>query len=90
MAQRYLSAADYLVAGFKRYIELTDACMPIWSRRLSAGKSGFGREVVIELTRALVFRVRDPQSGQVLGESLPGKPKEPQPVATREGSHGHD
>lgn len=69
-----ITPAEYLAIGFNRYTEVTDACYPIWNRRLSAGKSGFGREVVLELTRALVFRVRDPQSGQVLAESLPGNP----------------
>lgn len=72
--RHHLTAADYLAVGFSRYVEVTDACMPIWSRRMSAGKSGLGREVVIELTRDLVFRVRDPQTGQVLAESMPGKP----------------
>lgn len=70
----HLIASDYLTIGFKRYVEATDATLPIWSRRLSAGKSGLGREVVIELMRDLVFRVRDPQTGQVLAESLPGIP----------------
>lgn len=71
---QHLKAEDYLAAGLKRYNEVTDACMPIWSRRFSAGKSGLGRDIVIEFTRALVFRVRDPLSGQVLAESLPGRP----------------
>lgn len=72
--QQQTTPAEYLAIGVNRYTEVTDACYPIWNRRLSAGKSGFGREVVIELTRDLVFRVRDPQSGQVLAESLPGRP----------------
>lgn len=67
--------ADYLAAGFKRYMEVSDVAIPIWSRRLSAGKSGFGRELVLEVTRGLVFRVRCPQTGCVLAESQPGYPK---------------
>ena len=74
MTYQHLPAAHYLSTGLSRYMEVTDACLPIWSRRLSAAKSGVGREVVVEVTRAFVFRVRDPQSGQVLAESLPGKP----------------
>lgn len=72
--RRHLIASDFLAAGFKRYLEVTDVCLPIWSRRLSEGKSGLGREVVIELTRDLVMRVRDPQTGQVLAQSTPGQP----------------
>ena len=71
---RSVTAAEYLAMGLKRYTEVTDVCRPIWGRRFSAGKSGLAREFVIELTRDLVFRVRDPQSGQVLAESLPGLP----------------
>lgn len=74
MANQINPPIRYLTAGFTRFMEVTDACMPIWNRRLSAGKSGLDREIVIELTRSLVFRVRDPQSGQVLAESLPGQP----------------
>ena len=72
--RQHLIPGDFLAAGFKRYLEITDVCVPIWSRRLSIGKSGLGREVVIELTRDLVFRVRDPQTGQALAESVAGKP----------------
>ena len=73
--RQHLIPADYLAAGFKRYVEVTDFAMPIWIRRLNAAKSGVGREVVIELMRDLVFRVRDPQSGEVLAESMPGDPR---------------
>lgn len=72
--RQHLIPGDFLAAGFKRYLESTDVCLPIWNRRLSAGKSGLGREVVIELTRDLVFRVRDPQTGQALAQSIAGNP----------------
>lgn len=73
------SKAQILAICHERYLELSDFTMPIWYRRFSPGKSGLGSEVVIEVTRAFVLRVRDPNSGEILAESLPGKPGELNP-----------
>ena len=73
MSKQPHSPASYLAEGLYLYMAVNTPSYPIWRRRVFEYQANFGRTVIVELSRDLVLRVRDPKTGQVLTESQPGK-----------------
>lgn len=67
------SPATYLAEGLRLYKGANPAFLPIWRKRLPKWMARLDRPLIVELSRDLVLRVRDPKTGQVLAESKPGQ-----------------
>ena len=69
--------AEFLAEALRLYVSSTKPdsmyADPLFKRRLRKFHARLGRDVNVELMPDLVLRVRDPQSGKVLAQSLPGK-----------------
>lgn len=73
MSTRPHSPATYLAEGVRLYTAANPVFLPIWRKRLPKWMAHLDRPLIVELSRDLVLRVRDPKTGQILAESKPGQ-----------------
>lgn len=75
---------DMLAKAAEIYLQRTRPdsayALPLFKRRLRGFHHGHDRDVTVELMPSLVLRVRDPRSGQILAQSLPGQIDQLNPV----------
>ena len=72
-----LTPAEYLAEAARFFVSRTKPdsiyADPLFRRKLSKWHSRFDRDVKVELMPDLVLRVRDPKTGEVLAQSVPGQ-----------------
>lgn len=69
--------ADFLAEALRLFVCRTKPdshyADPLFRRRLPHWHAQLGRDVNVELMPDLVLRVRDPRTGEVLAQSMPGQ-----------------